>query len=252
MNRIDTHALPVNLTAHHRRRSLTSREFADCNLAKSPRFSEEALRMDLVIRRHGSDAEDGRFSASARLPLPGRDIHATAVHADLSIAIVKLIETLVRRSHRRKMRVWNKDTTRRVRKSETRHDRPVEISSTHGSPLPGRSPAHVLLAIDYTKPSAAVTRPGTGCCERRWDVRTGSGNSNWRGPVWMPVNYLLYTALFRLYAYYGDDFKVECPTGSGNLMTLYEIARELGERIIRLFEQDGQGRRPSHGAAGRF
>jgi hypothetical protein len=78
------------------------------------------------------------------------------------------------------------------------------------------------------------------------------GNSNWRGPVWMPVNYLLYTSLFRLYTYYGDDFKMECPTGSGNMMTLFEIAKELGERVIRLFQQDEQGRRPSHGAATRF
>jgi hypothetical protein len=78
------------------------------------------------------------------------------------------------------------------------------------------------------------------------------GNSNWRGPVWMPVNYLLYTALLRLYAYYGDEFKVECPTGSGKLMTLFEIAKELGERLIRLFQQDEQGRRPSHGAAKLF
>jgi hypothetical protein len=78
------------------------------------------------------------------------------------------------------------------------------------------------------------------------------GNSNWRGPVWMPVNNLLYTALFRLYAYYGDDFKVECPTGSGNLMTLFEVAKEIGERLIRLFEQDSEGRRASHGSAKRF
>jgi Glycosyl hydrolase family 63 C-terminal domain len=78
------------------------------------------------------------------------------------------------------------------------------------------------------------------------------GNSNWRGPVWMPVNYLIYTALFRLYAYYGNDFKVECPTGSGKMMTLFQVARELGERLIRLFELDEQGRRPCHGAARRF
>ena len=78
------------------------------------------------------------------------------------------------------------------------------------------------------------------------------GNSNWRGPVWLPVNYLIYTALFRLYAYYGDSFKIECPTGSGNLMTLFEVAKELGERLIRLFQQDDQGRRPSHGTAKPF
>jgi len=75
------------------------------------------------------------------------------------------------------------------------------------------------------------------------------GNSNWRGPVWMPVNYLIYTALFRLYAYYGDNFTVECPTGSGRMLTLFEVARELGERLIRLFAQDPQGRRPCHGTA---
>src|SRR5436190_22516176 len=104
MNRIDTHALPVNLTAHPLRRSLTSREFADHNLANSPRFPDEALRMDLVVRRHGGTYGDVRFSASARLPLPDRDVHATAVHADLHTAIVKLVERLVRRSRRREIR----------------------------------------------------------------------------------------------------------------------------------------------------
>jgi hypothetical protein len=61
------------------------------------------------------------------------------------------------------------------------------------------------------------------------DSDTGmfGGNSNWRGPVWMPINYLLYTALLRLYAYYGEEFKVECPTGSGTMMTLLEVAQEL-------------------------
>ncbi len=78
------------------------------------------------------------------------------------------------------------------------------------------------------------------------------GNSNWRGPVWMPVNFLLYIALIRLYAFYGDDFKVECPTGSGRLCTLYECAREIGERLTRLFLPDASGRRPAHGAAGKF
>ena len=61
------------------------------------------------------------------------------------------------------------------------------------------------------------------------DSDTGmfGGNSNWRGPVWMPINYLLYGALVRLYAYYGEDFKVECPTGSGQMMTLLQVAQEL-------------------------
>jgi hypothetical protein len=78
------------------------------------------------------------------------------------------------------------------------------------------------------------------------------GNSNWRGPVWMPINYLLYTTLLRLYAYYGEDFKVECPTGSGTMMTLLEVAKELGERLVRIFVKDASGARPAFGAAPKF
>ena len=73
------------------------------------------------------------------------------------------------------------------------------------------------------------------------------GNSNWRGPVWMPINFLLYTALLRLYAYYGEDFKVECPTGSGQMMTLLEVAKELGERLTRIFLQRRVRRAAGHG-----
>jgi len=78
------------------------------------------------------------------------------------------------------------------------------------------------------------------------------GNSNWRGPVWMPINFLLYTALVRLYAYYGEDFKVECPTGSGHMMTLLEVAKELGERLTRIFLRDETGARPAFGGAHPF
>lgn len=78
------------------------------------------------------------------------------------------------------------------------------------------------------------------------------GNSNWRGPVWMPVNVLLVGALLRLYAYYGDGFKVECPTGSGHDMTLLEVSQELSERLTRLFLSNDQGERPVYGAAEKF
>ena len=78
------------------------------------------------------------------------------------------------------------------------------------------------------------------------------GNSNWRGPVWMPINFLLYTSLLRLYAYFGEDFKVECPTGSGQMMTLLEVAKELGERLCRLFLRGKEGQRPAHGPAPKF
>ena len=78
------------------------------------------------------------------------------------------------------------------------------------------------------------------------------GNSNWRGPVWMPVNVMLYSTLLRMGAYYGDSFKVECPTGSGNQMTLFEVAHELAERVIRTFLRDNQGRRPVYGGTEKF
>jgi hypothetical protein len=73
------------------------------------------------------------------------------------------------------------------------------------------------------------------------------GNSNWRGPVWFPINVLLIRALLQFYLYYGDDFTVECPTGSGRQMTLFEVARELSDRLVRIFLPDERGRRPVYG-----
>lgn len=73
------------------------------------------------------------------------------------------------------------------------------------------------------------------------------GNSNWRGPIWFPVNYLIIESLQRFHHYYGSDFKVEHPTGSGNFITLKEIANDLSDRLIRLFKKDAQGRRPAYG-----
>jgi len=78
------------------------------------------------------------------------------------------------------------------------------------------------------------------------------GNSNWRGPIWMPVNVLIVRALANLYAYYGDDFRVECPTGSGRLMTLFEIARDLTQRLENIFRRGEDGRRPVFGGAEKF
>ena len=78
------------------------------------------------------------------------------------------------------------------------------------------------------------------------------GNSNWRGPIWMPVNALLIRALVSYYAYYGDDFRVECPTGSGRMLTLYQVAQELTERLARIFTPDGEGHRPVYGGVRLF
>ena len=78
------------------------------------------------------------------------------------------------------------------------------------------------------------------------------GNSNWRGPIWMPVNILLIRALMQYYLYYGDNFKIECPTGSGNSMNLFEVAREIANRLTRIFLRDKSGRRPVFGGAEKF
>jgi len=78
------------------------------------------------------------------------------------------------------------------------------------------------------------------------------GNSNWRGPVWMPVNALIVRALSNLYQFYGDEFKVECPTGSGRYMTLFEVAQELVRRLAGTFLRDANGQRPVYGGTAKF
>jgi hypothetical protein len=78
------------------------------------------------------------------------------------------------------------------------------------------------------------------------------GNSNWRGPIWMPVNGLIIRALLQYYAYYGDGFTIECPTGSGRMMTLYQVAEELGRRLASIFVRGEDGRRPVYGGSQKF
>jgi hypothetical protein len=84
------------------------------------------------------------------------------------------------------------------------------------------------------------------------DTGMFGGNSNWRGPIWMPVNGLIIRALLQYYAYYGDAFIVECPTGSGRQMTLYQVAEEINRRLAGIFLRDSHGRRPVYGGARKF
>jgi hypothetical protein len=84
------------------------------------------------------------------------------------------------------------------------------------------------------------------------DTGMFGGNSNWRGPIWMPVNVLLIRALMQFYLYYGDTFKIECPTGSGKFMNLFEVAREIANRLTRIFLRDESGRRPVYGGTQKF
>jgi hypothetical protein len=119
---------------------------------------------------------------------------------------------------------------------------PAEFLSEHGVRAVSRHheahPFHVHLdgndyAVEY---EPAESRSGLF-----------GGNSNWRGPVWMPMNYLLVEALQKFHYYYGDDFTVECPTGSGRHLTLDQVADELSQRLISLFTRGADGRRPAFG-----
>ena len=84
------------------------------------------------------------------------------------------------------------------------------------------------------------------------DTGMFGGNSNWRGPIWMPVNGLIIRALLQYYAYYGNDFTVECPIGSGRRMNLYQVAEEIARRLANIFLKDKDGRRPVYGGTRKF
>lgn len=78
------------------------------------------------------------------------------------------------------------------------------------------------------------------------------GNSNWRGPIWMPMNMMIVRSLLNLYAFYGDSFTIECPTGSGRWMNLYGVSEEIANRLASIFLRDENGRRPVFGGAAKF
>lgn len=112
------------------------------------------------------------------------------------------------------------------------------------------------LSRVYAEQPYSVTLAGN-----RFDVEyapaesvTGAfgGNSNWRGPVWFPINILILRALLNLYAYYGDNFKIECPTGSGKMMTLLEVSKEISMRLTKIFLRDKDGKRPVFGGTEKF
>jgi hypothetical protein len=84
------------------------------------------------------------------------------------------------------------------------------------------------------------------------DTGMFGGNSNWRGPIWAPINVLLVRALLQLYAYYGDTFQIECPTGSGQRMSLYGVAQEITNRLSSIFLRDPAGHRPVYGGTRKF
>jgi hypothetical protein len=121
----------------------------------------------------------------------------------------------------------------------------TEFLSPHGVRALSRSHADQPYVFDQHGLSTSVRyQPGES------DSGLFGGNSNWRGPVWFPVNHLIIESLRKFQRYYGDDFRVECPTGSGTFLSLGEVADELSARLARLFERDANGERPIyHGTA---
>ena len=116
-----------------------------------------------------------------------------------------------------------------------------------GVPLRLRRPRR--CRAHHERPSVSLRarrRSRSTCSYQPAESHSGlfGGNSNWRGPIWFPVNYLLIESLQKFHHYYGDDFKVECPTGSGKFITIDEVADELSRRLTRLFLRDENGRRP--------
>ncbi len=124
----------------------------------------------------------------------------------------------------------------------------------------GRVPQPVRNPVALQVPRRAPVRvqrwrsriPRRRTCPHESDTGMFGGNSNWRGPIWMPMNALLIRALLQLYLYYGNDFTVECPTGSGNQMNLYEVSEEINRRLSSIFLRDENGGRPVFGGATKF
>ena len=118
-------------------------------------------------------------------------------------------------------------------------------------PLALRHPLLVQARTGTTPTSSAATVRSSGSSTFPANRATSlfGGNSNWRGPIWFPVNYLLIEALERYHHFYGDSLRVECPTGSGRWMNLAEVAQELASRLVKLFLPDQQGRRPCQSGA---
>jgi hypothetical protein len=138
----------------------------------------------------------------------------------------------------------NEDKLRRVL---SRMLDPAEFLSDHGI----RSLSRYHLDHPYVV-NAGGQRYEVRYLPAESDTGMFGGNSNWRGPIWAPINALLVRALLQLYSYYGDDFRIECPTGSGQRMTLFEVAQEISNRLASIFLLDAAGRRPVYGGTKKF
>jgi hypothetical protein len=237
-----------------------------------------ASAMDRIGENHDElwDEEDGFFYDVLRFP----DGSAQRLKVRSMVGLLSLCATTIIPAERLQL---NEDLLARVRR---RFESMPELFATiHDPRVPGMNGHRMLAVVDERKLRRILARMldeeeflsphGLRALSRhhldhpftfdvhgeRFEVRylpaesdSGmfGGNSNWRGPVWFPVNHLVLRALLNLYAYYGDDFTVECPTGSGRHCTLYEVAMEIAERLTSIFVPDADGRRPVYGGTETF
>ena len=187
-----------------------------------PLFAVETLEPELLDRLPGFKRRLEWFIEQSAGPDRQRRLHAHAPDA----ASAGCCRSSMRDQLRRVLRVMLDET--RV-------------------PLAVRHPRAVARAPGPAVRAAASTATSIASTTSRRESTTGlfGGNSNWRGPIWFPVNYLLIESLQKFHHYFGDDFKVECPTGSGQMMTLWEVAAELSRRLVA--DLPARQRRPAAG-----
>jgi hypothetical protein len=246
------------------------------------RFLEHFLRIGSAMDRVGEhademwDEEDGFFYDVLRLP----DGHATRLKVRSIVGLLPLCattvvsrETLQRLPSLLERASWFLSRNQRLAARMAPPDR-VSASGYHLLSLLDETKLRRVLArlLDEQEflSSYGIRSLSNHHAEHPYTFRLGGdvfrvpylpaesdsgmfgGNSNWRGPIWMPVNLLLVRALWKLHLYYGDDFKVECPTGSGRQLNLREVAQEISQRLANIFLPDAQGRRPVFGNAPLF
>jgi len=245
------------------------------------RFYEQVVRITAATNRAGGrdalwDEEDGFFYDVLRVP--GQFTTPLKVRS-----IVGLLPLCA-------VSVYSPETLSKLPELVERirwfnQNRPDLLQNLHQPTRPGANGQYLLSMLDETKLRRVLKRmldPAeflgdhgirslsryhlehpyvfyAGSSEYRVDYLPAEsnsgmfgGNSNWRGPIWAPINILLIRALLQLYAYHGDDFRVECPTGSGQHMTLYQVAEELSNRLGAIFLRDHAGRRPVYGGTKKF
>jgi hypothetical protein len=241
-------------------------------------FLEHFAWIALAVNRPGAatgsmwDEEDGFFYDVLRLPDgTARPLKVRSMVGLLPLAAATVVDPGVDARH--------PELLRSIRGFVERHPALASLVSS-GGPLVGRRGHHLLALIGEPRLRRILARMLdedeflSPCgirslsrvhAEHPYELDVGGqvfrvaylpaesdsgmfgGNSNWRGPVWFPVNAVLIRALLNLYAFYGDDLRVECPTGSGHSMTLYEVAEEISRRLISAFLPDEHGRRPVFG-----